>query len=70
MKKNYQITIGYKAVITVDVKAADEIKAKELAMKNFNKERERWFKVSGVLLQDDTYKADGIVDMSNTWDNL
>lgn len=68
---NYQITIGYKAVICIDVKAKSEEEAKEKAMKVFNDTvREKPYQNSKVALQDDTYKVDGVCDMDNTWNML
>lgn len=34
-KTNYQVTIGYKAVLTMDVKAENEEDAKKLAIEEF-----------------------------------
>lgn len=64
---NYQITIGYKAVITVDVKAENEKDAKEIALADFSNAKDKMFKRQSVNLQDDNYKADGIIDMDATW---
>jgi len=64
--KNYQITIGYKAVICVNVKASDEKEAKDIAVKKFAKQRDK-LNCNGIELQDDNFKADGILDMDATW---
>ncbi len=64
--KNYEITIGYKAVISVSVKASDEKEAKEIAIKKFANKKGK-INSGGVSIQDDHYKADGIVDMDATW---
>lgn len=64
--KNYQITIGYKAVICVDVKASNEKEAKEMAVEKFAKQKDKMFG-KGVALQDDNFKADGCIDMDATW---
>lgn len=66
MKINYQITIGYKAVITVDVKADNEEEAKEIALSKFHKQKNKIFS-SSVHIQDDNYNAYGILDMDATW---
>lgn len=64
--KNYQITIGYKAVICVNVKASDEKEAKDIAVKKFSKNKDKMF-TRGIYLQDDNFKADGCLDMDATW---
>ena len=64
--KNYEITIGYKAVISVSVKAADEKEAKDIAVKKFANKRGK-LNGGGIQIQDDNFKADGIVDMDATW---
>ena len=68
---NYQITIGYKAVITLDVKADNQQEAEEKAMELFNNTvRTKPYTHSKVSLQDDSYKVDGICDMDSTWNML
>jgi hypothetical protein len=62
----YQITIGYRAVIAVNVTASDEKEAKDIALKKFSKKKEKLYN-NGIELQDDNYKADGILDMDATW---
>jgi hypothetical protein len=62
----YQITIGYRAVITVEVKASDEKEAKAIALQKFTNRKDKFFG-KGIFLADDNYKADGIVDMDATW---
>jgi hypothetical protein len=69
-KTNYQITIGYKAVICVDVVAENEKDAKEIALADFKHAMEKAFKTRNVHLQDEYYKADGILDMDATWNAL
>ncbi len=64
--KNYQITIGYKAVICVNVKAKDEKDAKELALKKFSNQKDKLWR-NGIEIADDNFKADGILDMDATW---
>lgn len=64
--KNYQITIGYKAVICVNVKASDEKEAKDIAVNKFAKKKDNIFG-NGVELQCDNFKADGCLDMDATW---
>lgn len=67
---NYQITIGYKAVITVDVKAESEDEAKAKAIDLFQKERWKMNQKQNVSIQDDSFKADGVLDMDKTWNML
>ncbi len=65
-KTNYQITIGYKAVITVSVKAENEEEAKKKGLDLFKDKFQR----SGserINIEDDNFKVDGIVDMDRTW---
>lgn len=62
---NYQITIGYRAVICVDVKASSEAEAKDIAVKKFAKQKGNFGR--GVSIQDDNFKADGCIDMDATW---
>lgn len=66
MKKNYQITIGYRAVISVNVKAENEAEAKKLGIEKFKGVKDKIFK-KDVELQDDNFKADGCIDMDATW---
>jgi len=64
---NYQVTIGYKAVININLKAKDEKEAKELAVELMGKQRDKMFNISSFELQDDNFKADGILNMDETW---
>jgi len=66
---NYDITIGYKAVITVNINANSEQEAKEKAINEFVKNRNKM--ISGKLvLQDDTYQVSGVLNMDETWKML
>lgn len=65
--KNYEITIGYKAVITVSVRAGNETNAKKIGLAEFTKNGRGSFKGKKVQLQYDNYKVDGCVDMDATW---
>lgn len=65
----YQITIGYKAVIVVYATAENEADAKKLAIEKFAKKKDKMFS-NGIELQDDNYKADGVLNMSDTWDMI
>lgn len=65
-KINFQCTVGYKAVICIDVKAENEAEAKQLALKEMGKLQDRAY-TGKVILQDDNYKIDGILNMDETW---
>ena len=68
--KNYQITIGLKSVICVDVKADTEEEAKDKALSIFRKQKEKMTELNHVNLQDDTYGAHGVLNMDETWNAL
>lgn len=68
--KNFQVTIGYKSVVCIDVKAETEEEAKKKAIAIFGKEKDKMFVKQNVNLQDDNYKADGILNMDETWNML
>jgi uncharacterized protein YbjQ (UPF0145 family) len=70
MKTHYQITIGYRAIITIDVKADSEEEAKEQALKIMTTQRDKMFKNGVINLQDDNYKADGVLNMDETWNKF
>lgn len=67
---NYQVTIMYKAIITVNISASDEEDAKEIAITEFEKQRDKMFKTSKTVLEDDNYKANGVLDMDATWNQF
>jgi len=68
---NYQVTIGYKAVICIDVKADSEESARGEAMRIFtDKERQKWYNTKNVTLQDDSFKDEGITNMDATWNMI
>jgi hypothetical protein len=64
---NYQVTIGYKAVISISIKAVDEDDAKEQAVEIMKKQRDKMFKRQDFELQDDSFAAHGVLDMDETW---
>lgn len=66
---NYDITIGYRAVLSVGIKANSEDEAKEKAINEFVKARNKMLG-GKVNLQDDTFKVNGILDMDETWNML
>lgn len=63
---NYQITIGYKAVITINVKADNEDDAKKKGIEQMRKSSTKMYSAN-VQIQDDNYKADGVLNMDETW---
>jgi len=68
-KKSIHVTFGYKAVVTVQVKADNEDAAKELAIKQFNDD----FRVPGannIVIEDDSFQVGGILNMDETWGML
>jgi len=69
MKTNYDITIGYRAVICATVKAESEEQAKELALKEFDKFRSS--SNGGKLsLSDDSFEIAGVLDLDKSWNIL
>ncbi len=64
---NYQITVGFKACISIDVKADSEKEAKEVAMVKMGKAIDAIRKIKGVDVNDCNYKVDGVLDMDATW---
>jgi len=67
---NYQITIGYKSILTIDVKAENEADAKKIALDKMKTVQTRISGVKNVNLNDDNYKVDGIINMDETWNML
>lgn len=70
MKKNFQITVGYRSVINIDVKAHTEAEAEKLALEIIKTEKGKMFRSGKMQLQDDRYAADGILNMDETWYQL
>lgn len=66
---NYQITIGYKAIISISIKANSEQEAKEKAINEFVKNRNKML-TNKITLEDDSFKVNGILDMDETWGML
>lgn len=67
--KNYNVTIGYRAVISASIKAENEDQAKELALKEIGKFRDGANK-GKLTLEDDTFSVGGVLDMDLTWNIL
>ncbi len=63
----YQVTIGYKAVINISVKAESEDDARDMATAIMSDQRDKMFKKRGVELQDDSFAAYGVLNMDETW---
>ena len=70
MKTNYQVTFGYKAIIAIDVKANSEEEAKEEAIKILQTNRDKMYRNGNINLQDDNFKAEGILNMDETWNQM
>ena len=69
-KTNFQVTIGYKAVVCVNVKAENEKEAKEKAMEIFKNRKDKIYTRTEIDLQDDNYGANGCLNMDETWNML
>ena len=69
-KSEFEVTIGYKSVVTVNVKAENEEQAKKMAIDLFNKDRNKWYATKNIQLQDDTFGAYGVTNMDKTWTQL
>lgn len=65
--KNFEITIGYKSVINVSIKAENEEEAKEKAIRLFEKQRNKMFSKKEISLQYDAYDTYGVLNMDETW---
>lgn len=64
-KTEFQITIGYKAVVTFNIKADTAEQAKIAAMKKIDE--------TGIYdgdIQDEIYDVDGVLDMDKTWNMI
>lgn len=66
---NFQVTIGYKAVLSISVKAESEEDAKDKALKIMKEARTK-LTTGKMALEDDSYKADGVINTDNTWNML
>lgn len=69
-KTNFQVTIGYKAVVVVNVKAENEKEAKEKAVEIFKNRKDKIYTRTELELQDDNYGANGCLNMDETWNML
>jgi len=69
MKTNYDVAIGYRAVITATIKAESEEQARELALKEFEKFRSNANK-GNLQLSDDSFEIAGVLDLDKSWNIL
>ena len=67
---NYQITVGYRSVLSIDVKAATEGEAKAKAIEIMNKVRDKINSVRECQIQDDTFNANSVLNMDETWNMI
>lgn len=64
-KTEFQVTVGYKAIVTFTVKAETELDAKKIILEKV--------KDKGIYdgnIEDETYDADGILNLDRTWNAL
>lgn len=65
-KTEFQITVGYKAVVNFIIKAENEDEAKKIILERI--------KNDGIYLdseiQDENYAADGVLNMDRTYNEL
>lgn len=66
-KTNYEVTLSYKAIVQIRVKADTEEEAKEKALDYF-----KAYKHFGPLSEtpDDNYAVQGVLNITETWDKL
>jgi len=69
MKTNFDVTIGYRAVICATIKAESEEQARELALKEFEKFRSNASK-GNLQLSDDSFEIAGVLDLDKSWNIL
>ena len=68
-KTNYTLTVGYKAVLSINVKAETIDEAKKMGLEEMKKMQKR-ISSAKIDLQDDNFKIDGVVDMDASWNIL
>lgn len=68
--KNYSVTIGYKSVISINVKAKSEQEAKDKSLEIFNKERQKPYSNKNMNLEDDEIKVAGILNLDESFNLL
>jgi hypothetical protein len=62
----FQITIGYRAVLCMCVKADNEEQAKQKVLAEFEKVRH----FNKLDIQDDSFRVDGVLNMDETYNML
>lgn len=68
---NYSVTIGYRAVISISVKACSKEDAEAKAIEIFRKQEEKIHKGRrDVCIEHSRFAADGILDMDETWNSI
>jgi len=67
---NYQVTIGYRAVISISVMADNEDEARIKAKEIFEKEKQKLVNSSKINIEDNRFEADGVLNMDETWKML
>lgn len=70
MKTKYSVTIGYKAVISLNVRAENEEDAKKIALEKFKKQKEKLTDTGPLSIEDDSFGAYGVLDMDKTWNEM
>lgn len=70
METNYHVTIFYKAILTVNVKCSSEDEAKRLAETSLKNKRDKMFSTGNINLEDDSFKANGVLNMDETWNQI
>lgn len=65
-KTEYQITVGYKAIVCFTIKAENEEEAKKIILERVKEE--------GIYkdseLEDETYGAYGVLNLDRTWGDM
>lgn len=69
MKTNYNITIGFKAVININVDAESVEAAKKVAEETFEREIKKAFQKK-LNLEDSEYVVAGVLDMDASWNQI
>lgn len=69
-KAQFEIIIGYKAVVSVYINAENEDEAKKQASEIFEKSKNKKFYNKYITLQDDNTVIAGAVNMDKAWNSL
>lgn len=70
MKKKqdeFQVTIGYTAVITMSVRAKNREEAQQIAESQFKQDK---FQCKNLLVEGDTWSVEGITNITKTWGKI